>query len=227
MAITRTQSFPEAHTSGSGTTLSTGSLSGVAAGCLVVGNASNDSGGGATVTSVTDDLSVASVIGNQYNDAAGFAQNYAQYHFKNYGGGTRTLTLTLSVSAPWRSISGYELAGGDTVAPAGPVNHATGTSTSITSGAVTPARDGAYFLGISQGPAAITISSPFTLLLDNTQGQSGSEYIQSTAASQAAVATQSPSGAYCSLVSTFYPSTTSSTPPQSRGLRLAIQQRMG
>lgn len=205
------------------------SLTGVAAGATIVGGASHDDvGGTATVSSVADDLAAPGTINHQFDDTAGFAQNFAHFSWKNHGGGNRTFTAYFNVSASFLNIAVVELASAEQVGTlVGPATHGSGTSAAPSSGNVTPTKDGAYFFGQVQGQSVVpTPAAPFSGILDETAAnQNFEDYIQPTAAARNAPWTTAASAFWTALVSTYYPGVVAAPGVSQTGL--APQQRRG
>lgn len=201
-------------------------VNGIAPGSLVVGNVTcgDVAGGGATLSTLRDDLNVDATPTTSVDWSVG-TQNIYQRHWANYGGGTRTFTATFSTAtAPFRGIVIAEYSGADTAAPLGPANTNVGTSAAPSSGAVTPAKDGALLVGYAVTANLPSAVAPFTDLWQDTTLLADSEdYIQPTAASIAATWTQT-SGTWGAIVGAYYPASAGAR-PSSRSF--AIQQRAG
>lgn len=212
MAIVNVQSN-FATAAGSGTSLGA-TLNGVGAGAAIIFYATNDSGGGGSVSGVADDLAVAANLAHGWDDITGFIQYYSHWSFQNHAGGNRTFTATYSVSAPFRAVAVVELSGAEPTGTLnGPATHNNGTSAAPSSGAVTPANDGAYFFGTVQGqsttPAA---AAPFSHVLDITANLTNVEdYVQAIAANLAATWTMA-SAFWSATVSTYYAAVSVPTP---------------
>jgi hypothetical protein len=223
MAIARVQ-FGKADASGSGGSIAC-TVNGIAPDSLVVVNTTCQDA--ATISSVKDDLNVTAALStNTPVDQTSMSQRADQHYFEDYGGGSRTITATFSASATFRAITAIEYSGAATSGVYDNGSSATGTSASPSSGAVTPANDGSLFVGYIVYANTISNAAPFTLVWeDPSTGANTEDYIQPTAASQAAVYTQSPSGVFGALVGVYKPA------PPAKPLQyeksLALQQRVG
>lgn len=202
MPIARVQSGHNENTA-SGTTIATGTISGIAADSLVVVLVSVEDG--VTVSSVKDDLNVSAMKAEGVDWVAG-TQRGELWYFKNYGGGNRNFTATFSATQPFRAILAIEYSGADVDAPLIGVCHATGSSAAPSSGTpVTPGMDGALYVGSAIGASQPAAASPFTVVLNDTTTVINTEdYVQPTAAPRDAIWTMT-SGGWGALVALFRP----------------------
>jgi hypothetical protein len=211
---------------GTGTVVTCSLANPIAAASLVVGMATCDDV--ATITRIRDDLAVDAVLQKALDWTAG-TQRMEHRYYKNYGGGSRVFTLTTG-STDFRGIAIIELAGAHTTAPEGPTNSATGTSTTPSSGAVTPGADGAYLIGTAMSSSGLTptTAAPFTSLERSTGLQADTNGLaQATNASQAAGWTLSGSVTWGALITSWLPGVSAPTvTPMQYKRRLAIQQRV-
>jgi len=196
--------FSNAQSGATDTTIAC-SLTGIAAGCLLVVCASSASG--VTIT-VADDLSVAAV---QAVQKVGVGKNIQIWYFKNYGGGNRTFTVTFSAGVTARSIVAIEYSGRDPDNPFDTSATGNGEDALPTLGPVTPAQNGSLFIGYMGAFQQPDAASPFEVVYNDTVNLLNSEdFIQTSAASLATTWTLPVSDFWAGAMAVFKPA---SPPP--------------
>lgn len=136
--------------------------SAVAAGSTLVVIATIDSGGGASISTVSD------TVNGSYGTAkitvvdSTDGETMAVFIFPNTAAGTPTVTMTPSVNCDFRSLVAIEVGGAATVSyggSTGQVQNAAGTD-GVTTGNVTPTGQPALIIGMSMSTGAFPGSAP-------------------------------------------------------------------
>lgn len=208
---------------GVGTTLAC-ALSGIGAASLVIGMVTCDDVG--TITRIRDDLAVDAVLQKALDWVAG-SQRMEHHYYKNYGGGSRTFTLTTS-STDFRGILVHWVSGAHLTAPEGPTNSATGNSAAPAAGAVTPGADGAYIFGTAFSSGGFTPTADVTwqeILRDTTLQEDTQALEQAVNATVNSTWGLSGAANWGAVVTSWLAAPTGVT--ESRSRSFAIQQRAG
>ena len=175
---------------------------------IVVSCGFADPAGTATATGVTD------AAGNTYRAAAPKARNatnqFAIYTFytygaKSYGANEVTFTFSTSVTGRCAALLEYKSTyGAWTSDPFDKTNSATGNSSSLSSGSVTPTTDGQLLVAWADIPSGtITGTGGFTAQITPATGDTALDKVQVAKAAITATASSSASGQWVMQVSTF------------------------
>lgn len=163
------------------------SLTGIAAASFVVVSATCTSD--YHVNSCADDLSAAGTAANAEQGWAGSVPPHTvrQFYYANYGGGSRTFTVTFSdAAAIHRAVYAVEYAGVMLTSPQdGAGLGGVGGGDPATLGSITPSVDGCLVVGWAYAETSILADSPMADRLTGTHPDgklySYMEYIQPTA----------------------------------------------
>lgn len=174
-------------------------------------------------TAGTTTVTVADTAGNVWRTAAPKIRNATQtysiqtfycYDTKPFTG-TNTVTFTFNVATTFRRCAIAEWT--STVGPwmndpFDKTNGATGNSTALNSGNVTPVRDNELIYGWgAAGAGTLAAAGSFTLRTPAAQSAAAVDLFQTAATTVAAVETQSVSGQWVMQVATFFDAVSSSS----------------
>lgn len=187
MAIAHVQSKTNGVVDVSGTSCAVAFDSNVTAGNLLIGYVY--AGDANAIIAVT----AADTLGQTWSQAVLQRQSTdkhvgAIFYFANTAGGANTVTFTFTGGTPTDRCSVAEFSGAATSSPLDQTNHAEGSSTTPTSGSITPTQDGELLVCVATGDggAVYTAGTDFSKNInvpDATNTRIGGEYyIQPTAA---------------------------------------------
>lgn len=218
MALTRVVGQAARNQNAASATTITVTLNGITPGALLVlGVTVVDS---VTVSTVRDDLVVdATKAAASSIDYVAHGQRFECWYFENHGGGSRTFTATFSAAATFRGIQVTEYAGAATSAAYFDGSTATGTSTTLNSGAKTPLVNGCLIWGQGHVDGSVPTPSGAFGSIDSEAGVNDvnwEDQIQGTAAAIAATWTFGSSLDWVATMAIFKPAV-GATGPMFRG----------